>query len=75
MALSFAREIRPLFRETPDIDTMPSLGLDLGSYEVVKARARKILQMLQDGLMPCDGPWPPERIELFENWIKEGMAP
>jgi hypothetical protein len=75
MALSFAKDIRPLFRDTPDIDTMRSLGIDLSSYLVVQTKALRILQTLEDGFMPCDDPWPPERIELFKNWIKEGMAP
>ncbi len=75
MALSFTKDIRPLFRDSPDIDTMLSMGVDLASYEVVKAKAKKILQTLEDGSMPCDGPWPPERIEKFKTWMKEGMAP
>jgi hypothetical protein len=36
MALSFATDIRPLFRDTPDMDGMKEYGLDLSSYEDVK---------------------------------------
>ena len=25
--------------------------------------------------MPCDAPWPPDRIDLFRRWIDEGMRP
>ena len=75
MALSFANDIRPLFRDTPDVDTMKRAGLDLSSYEDVKARAAAIYSVLEDGRMPCDGPWPQERLSLFKRWIDEGMAP
>jgi hypothetical protein len=75
MALSFAADIRPLFRDTPDVETMRDFGLDLSSYEDVKQRATDIHARLADGSMPCDSPWPPERIALFARWIDEGMAP
>jgi hypothetical protein len=34
MALSFAGDIRPLFRDSPDIDSMKDFGIDLSSYDV-----------------------------------------
>jgi hypothetical protein len=74
MALSFAKDIRPLFRDTPDVDTMKGYGLDLSSYDDVKAQATEIYATLTDGRMPCDGPWPAERIALFKRWMDEGMA-
>ena len=75
MALSFARDIRPLFRDTPDVDTMQSFGLDLSSYEDVKKNAAGIYATLEDGSMPCDGAWPEEQLSLFKRWIDEGLAP
>lgn len=75
MALSFASDIRPLFRDTPDVDTMQAMGLDLSSHADVKAKAKAILTRLEDGTMPCDGAWPKERVALFKQWMKEGMAP
>ncbi len=75
MALSFAKDIRPLFRDTPDVDTMKRFGLDLSSYDDVKAQAAEIYGALTDGSMPCDGPWPADRIALFKRWMDEGMAP
>jgi hypothetical protein len=75
MALSFAKDIRPLFRDTPDVDSMKGFGLDLSSYNDVKAKAEEIHATLADGSMPCDGPWPSERIALFKRWMDEGMAP
>ena len=75
MALSFAQNIRPLFRDTPDVDSMKDYGLDLSSYDQVKAQAAKILETLEAGSMPCDAPWTAEQIQLFKRWMDEGMAP
>jgi hypothetical protein len=58
MALSFADNIRPLFRDSPDIDSMKEYGLDLSSYKDVRAQSGAIYARLEDGSMPCDGPWP-----------------
>lgn len=75
MALSFAADIRPLFRESPDIDAMKNFGLDLSSYEDVKLQAEGIYNRLDDGSMPCDEPWPKEQIARFKQWMDEGMNP
>lgn len=75
MTLSFTKDIRPLFRDTPDVDSMKGFGLDLSSYVEVKAQAENIYARLADGSMPCDGSWPEERRALFRRWIDEGMAP
>jgi hypothetical protein len=75
MALSFAKDIRPLFRDSPDIDTMKDFGLDLSAYSEVKAEAENIYARVLDGSMPCDEPWPKDRIALFKQWMEEGMAP
>ena len=72
MALSFASDIRPLFRDTPDVESMRDMGLDLSSYEDVKAKAEGIYSRLEDGSMPCDSPWPAEQVQLFRNWIEAG---
>jgi hypothetical protein len=75
MALSFAKDIRPLFRDTPDVETMKRVGLDLSSYDDVKEKATGIYSVLEDGSMPCDGAWPEEQLSLFKRWMDEGMAP
>jgi len=75
MALSFATDIRPLFRDSPDVEAMKSFGLDLSSYDDVKDRAEAIYKTLDEGSMPCDGPWPKEQIATFKQWMDEGMAP
>lgn len=68
--VGFAADIRPLFREL-DLDSM-SFAFDLASYDDVSDYADVILRRLRSGTMPCDGAWPPERIDLFERWIKTG---
>ncbi|HEX8837480.1 MAG TPA: hypothetical protein VF748_11130 [Candidatus Acidoferrum sp.] len=75
MALSFAKDIRPLFRDDPDVSSMKDYGLDLSSYSHVKTKAQSIYATLVDGSMPCDGAWPADRIALFKKWMDEGMAP
>lgn len=75
MPLSFAKDIRPLFRDTPDIDSMKAYGLDLSSYEDVKGKAEAIYATLNDGSMPCDEPWKDSQVQLFRRWMDEGMAP
>jgi hypothetical protein len=75
MSVSFAHDIRPLFRDSPDVESMKEYGIDLSSYEDVKARARAIFASLEDGTMPCDGRWPAAQIKLFKEWMEEGMAP
>ena len=72
--LSYAKDIKPLFRSF-DIDSMKHAGLDLGSYEDVNAAADKILSRLEDGSMPCDGPWQNKDIDTFRQWMTDGKLP
>ena len=69
----FARDIRPLFRDS-DVAAMRWL-LDLSSHDAVKARAELIYDQLAGGTMPCDGAWPADRVALFRRWIDGGAAP
>ena len=75
MAISFAVAIRPLCRDSPGVDSMQGYGLDLSSYEEVRARAPEIYARLVDGSMPCDEPWPSDRLAFFRLWMDEGCAP
>ncbi len=68
--LGFDVDIKPLFREK-DRDSMRR-AFDLWSYADVRTHADAIGQRLKDGSMPCDGAWPPERVELFERWVADG---
>ena len=69
---SFARDIRPLFRDK-DVEEM-SFAFDLSKYDDVKTNASSIYDRLRDGSMPCDEAWPDDQISLFERWIQEGYA-
>jgi hypothetical protein len=74
--LGFAADIRPLFRDSPDRDSMLAIaGFDLHRFEDVRDHADLILERLADGSMPCDGSWPPDRIASFRKWIDDGQRP
>jgi len=75
MPLSFATDIRPLFRDSPDVEAMKSFGMDLSSYEDVKKFADAIYARLEDGSMPCDDAWPKEQVAKFKQWMDDGMEP
>ncbi len=75
MPVSLVKDIRPLFRDTPDVDSMKEYGLVLSSYVEVKAKAEEIYGRLSDSSMPCDGLWPEERTAFFKHWTEEGMHP
>jgi hypothetical protein len=47
---------------------------DLWSYGDVVANGQAIAERLADGSMPCDGAWPPQRVDLFRRWLDEGAA-
>ena len=75
-SLSFARDIRPLFREI-DVDHMKRANLDLSDYATVKAKARAIEQAVAEGSMPPrpDPPWSAEMVTTLKAWIDEGCPP
>jgi hypothetical protein len=72
--LGYAKDIVPLFRST-DVDAMKPRGLDLSSYADVRASADDILSRLQEGSMPCDGPWEATAVDTFKQWIVDGKLP
>jgi CDGSH-type Zn-finger protein/truncated hemoglobin YjbI len=71
--VGFAAHIQPLFRPS-DRQSM-SFAFDLWSYDQVRQHAAAIVDRLRAGNMPCDGPWPPHKIQLFQRWIDEGTQP
>lgn len=71
--LSFQTDIKPLFRES-DRDAMRR-AFDLWSYADVSAHGTQIAAKLQDGSMPCDGPWPADHVALFTSWLSDGANP
>ena len=52
-----------------------SFAFDLWSYDDVRSHAAGILDRLRQGSMPCDGAWPPERVEAFARWTSTQMRP
>jgi hypothetical protein len=71
-AVSYARHIKPLFRQM-DRQSM-TFAFDLWSYDDVAKHAEAILRRLEAGTMPCDGAWPAERVEVFRRWAASGKA-
>jgi hypothetical protein len=67
----FDQDIRPMFREYDR--TEMEWAFDLWSHDDVKENAEAILERLEAGDMPCDGPWAEEEIERFRAWMREGM--
>jgi len=68
--VSFERDIRALFLPF-DRDAM-RFAFDLWLYQDVAENAEMILDRLEKGDMPCDRPWPPEHVALFQAWVAEG---
>ena len=75
---SFATDIRPKFT-TEDVDHMNDMGIDLSDYATVRDNADLILTRLLDTDNPLPpkprGPWPPEWIQCYKDWIKNGKQP
>ena len=69
---TFTNDIKPLFREK-DRNSMLS-HFDLWSFADVRDHGRAILEVLRSGRMPCDGPWGPGDVNIFERWVAGGMA-
>jgi hypothetical protein len=71
--LSFEHDVRPMFREKDRSSMLKHF--DLWSHSDVQGHQDAILDKLRQGRMPCDGPWPPERVAAFQHWIAGGSAP
>jgi len=50
-----------------------TFAFDLWDVDQVRSNAGAILGRLQEGTMPCDGGWPPEKVELFGRWVATGQ--
>ncbi len=66
--IDFSKHIKPLFR-VMDRQSM-KWAFDLWSNEDVVKHADGILQRLKNGTMPCDAPWPQEKIDVFQRWVE-----
>ncbi len=71
--LRFEKDIAPMFRQK-DVEEMREIAdFDLSDYDDVRSHAEVIYAHLDDGTMPCDGPWPDDRIEKYRRWMEQGM--
>ena len=68
----FEKHIKPLFRQR-DRQSM-KFAFDLWAFDDVKQNAHAILERLQNGSMPCDGAWAPEKTDAFQRWVTTGMS-
>ncbi len=51
---------------------MPCAARSISGLSTTSGRISSILARLRDGSMPCDGPWPEDRVHLFESWLDGG---
>ncbi|MGC1380234.1 MAG: hypothetical protein WA814_04340 [Candidatus Baltobacteraceae bacterium] len=77
-ALSFAKDIRPMFTDM-DVEHMKPFGIDLSSRDDVEANADNIYATVSDGSMPPRGSgeerWSTEMCERFKQWQTQGFPP
>jgi hypothetical protein len=73
MALSFATDIKPLFREG-DVKCMKPAGvhLDDAAWMSVPANAAKVYGAVSTGKMPPDAKWPADKVARFKQWMDAG---
>jgi hypothetical protein len=73
MAISFAADIRPLFRDG-DIKCMRKGGvkLDDAAWMCVPDNAKLVYGSVSAGTMPPDAPWAADRVSLFKSWMDAG---
>jgi hypothetical protein len=72
-AISFERDVRPLFRERDRGAMLGVAQFDLWKRDDVAEHSHVILERLEDGSMPCDQAWPGDQIALFRRWVDAGM--
>ena len=73
MALSFATDIRPLFR-AGDVACMKHAGiaLDEAAWMCVPANAALVYGAVSTGKMPPDAPWAAAKVAIFKQWMDAG---
>ena len=77
MALSFAKDIRPMFTDV-DVSHMKPLGIDLSNKDDVQASADDIYKVVSDGSMPPPNTgerWTQEMCARFKQWQTDGCPP
>ena len=77
MALSFAKDIRPMFTDV-DVAHMKPMGIDLSSKDDVEASGDDIYKVVSDGSMPPANTgerWTPDMCARFKQWQTDGCPP
>ncbi len=69
--VQFDKNVKPLFRDKDRASML--FRFDLWSYEDVKQHSKFILDRITAGSMPCDGAWPPKKVNIFRTWMEDGM--
>jgi hypothetical protein len=69
-AVSFERDIRPLFRDKDRTSMLQAF--DLFDHSDVAGHADAIVGAVRSGKMPCDGAWPAAQVDRFQRWIDAG---
>lgn len=78
--VSFARDIRPLFRPV-DIQHMKPMGILLDDFKYMSNtdNAQSVYDSLTseaEPRMPMNGPyWSQDKLDLFQKWMKGGYQP
>ena len=76
MALSYAKDIKPMFTALDQDHMLNEQGMfDLWDYKAVKDNAAAILRAVKSGRMPPpedEARWTPEMVQKFDDWIKQG---
>jgi hypothetical protein len=74
MAVSFAADILPLFRDE-DIECMKGMGVDLDDFAWMRvpANAQSVYGAVSGGTMPPDEPWAADRVARFKAWMDAGF--
>jgi hypothetical protein len=70
---SFEKDIKPMFR--PKDRNAMLKHFDLWLYQDVRENVDDICSVVSSGKMPCDGPWAPDQVSKFKEWMDSGMAP
>jgi hypothetical protein len=80
MALSFAKDIQPMFTAMDQDHMLNQVGMfDLWNYDDVKTNASKISTAVQNGRMPPKSSgeprWTADKVAKFKQWMTEGYPP
>ena len=75
-AVSFAKDIRPLFTDMDVAHMKRARNFDLSNYDDVKIWATQIFNDVSSGRMPPQDSgeprWTPQMVTLFGCWMKLG---